>query len=309
MATAIVVGAALLGCALLVLADRLLLSPRALLVVEDVVTAPGRPIMLRASVERDIVLFWDPPIADVDVTFHAVETGGRRALGAARTDARGIATLAIPPFDAPARLLGVATLTASHPAFDAPFIVEALAPDRDVFVVDIDRTLAAVGPIMAALKDNAKIAPLAGAADGLRALAARYATILLTARDHIFRGKTLDWLRDNRFPDMPLLMRRGRRYWQQTPEDHKRERLAELASVVRLAAGVGDLPADALVYRERGMRSYLIGRATSDGAVTVRDWKSLLDDLTKAGLLPSASAAAPPPPPAAPSQSGTPDTE
>jgi len=308
MGTALVIASALAGVALLVLADRFLLAPRALLTAEDVVTSTGRPVTLVATVERDLLAFWDPPIAGAEVTFHAVDDAGRRTLGTARTNATGTATLALPAFDAPARLRGVATLAGPLPAFEAPFVVDALAPDRDVFVIDIDRTIARVGPLQQALRDNAKIRPMTGAADAIRALAPRYATVLLTARDHIFRAKTLEWLRDNGFPETPLLMRRGKRYWQQKAEPHKRERLQELSGGVRLAVGVGDLPADARVYREHGMRAFIIGGATSDGAKTVRDWKAILDDLSAAPPAPPSSASPPPPPTTAPSQSGTPGT-
>ncbi len=281
--TWIVLGSALALCLALILAERLLLTPRAILTVEDVVTSPGRPVRLRAHVERDILPFWDPPVAGVDVLFGTA--------GAAKTDASGNAELVLPAADAPGRARHEVSIRGRLPADPAPLVVDILAPDAPVFVIDIDGTVARCSAYGQAVRENRKIRAIAGAADGVKALARRFAVVFLTARDHTFRAKTLEWLRDNGFPEAPVLLRRLR-YFKQSAEAHKRARLSELAPDVRLAAGVGDLRADAAVYKERGMRAYVLGRAAAEGAVTVADWPALLAEVERAA---TASSSAPPP--------------
>ncbi|MBI2933064.1 MAG: hypothetical protein HYY16_15580 [Planctomycetes bacterium] len=274
----IVIGVVLLISLLLLLADRLVLTPRARLTVDDVVTKAGQPIRLRALVERDILPFLDPPLPAKEVVFHLVESSGRRAVGSARTNANGIAEIARPPAESHGRSRYVATLQDSLKADDAELIVDVLSPETPVLVIDIDRTIADASSIGQALRENRRIRAVAGAPEALRTLASRFALVFLTARDHVFRAKTIEWLQSNGFPEAPVLLR-GKRYWRQKAEDYKRERLAQMAAHVTLTAGVGDLPADARVYRERSMRAYLIGRAKADGAITLHDWNAILEDL------------------------------
>jgi hypothetical protein len=270
--TWIVLGTCLAGCLLLVLAERLLLNPRALVTVEDAITAVGKPIVLRVQVERDILPFWDPPLPGVEVTFAGA--------GTAKTGADGRAELVLPAADAPGHRRYATTIAGPLAPEPADLLVDVVAADMPVVVIDIDLTVANATPLGQAMKENRQIRPIAGAVEGVKALAARFAVVFLTARDHVFRFRTIEWLQENGFPDAPVLLRR-RRIWRQSAADHKRERLGELVPVVRLAVGIGDLAADAAVYRERGMRAYILGRATADGAVTVRDWRALLEDLDK----------------------------
>jgi hypothetical protein len=274
--TFLVFGAVLAACALLVLVDRFVLSPSALVTPEDVVAPEGRPLTLQATVERDILPLWDPPLAGVDVTFRSEG----RILGVARTDERGVARLTLPAPAGPGRMRVVADIAGPLAAPEAPFLVDTLPPDREVAVVDIDGTVADVHPRWQGLRDNRKIHPLAGAVESVRALSERFAVVFLTARDHIFRAKTRDWLREHGFPDAPVLMRRGKRYWNQSSESHKRERLSELAVPLRI--GVGDAPGDAAAYAGSGMRAYLLGGARFAGAFSVQGWREIMDDLAKA---------------------------
>lgn len=266
--TLLIIASVAAVCVLLVVAERLLLSPRALVTPEDVITAPGLPISVRVLVERRILPFWDPPLRDAEVVLEG-ETGR----SSARTNARGVAEFGLPAAEA-GRHRYVARLAAPIEGDPAPLLVEVVPPDRPVLVADIDGTLANVHQVVHAFRDNAAIRPHEGAAATLTALQTRYSILYLTARDHIFRAKTLDWLRANGFPEAPVLVRR-RRFWSQSAARHKRERLAELASRVPLAAGIGDLPADIAVYRERQMKAFLIGRRTAEGAVRIESWREL----------------------------------
>src|SRR5262245_56212922 len=82
------------GIVAVMLAERLLLTPRRLLTPEDAVGTPGQPVTLRAWVERDLFFLVDPPVAGVAVRFRI----GDREL-ASTTDAQGKAeaVLASPP--------------------------------------------------------------------------------------------------------------------------------------------------------------------------------------------------------------------
>ncbi len=276
----LVMGAALAVCLLLVLADRLMLAPTVLVSVEDVVTTPGKPISLRACAEREILPFCDPLLAGVGLKLHVIEAGVRREIASAVTGADGLAHFPLGATGAPARARYVVTVAPPHRGLDAPIVVDVIEPDARVFVIDIDGTIARTSAFMQAVRENARIRPLKDAPDCVQRLARTFVIVYLTARDHIFRAKTLEWLIVKGFPEAPLLLRR-KRFWTQKAVDHKRERLAEMAAQVKLTAGVGDLATDALVYKERGMRAYIIGRGTIDGATTARDWSALLEAVSK----------------------------
>src|SRR5262245_47582730 len=90
-AWAVLLAVAATGLALL-LAERRFLSPRRLLTPEDVAASPGRPVRLRAWVERDLFPLWDPPLAGAEVRFTV-----DGVVRAATTDVEGKAELAIDP--------------------------------------------------------------------------------------------------------------------------------------------------------------------------------------------------------------------
>jgi hypothetical protein len=124
------------------------------------------------------------------------------------------------------------------------------------------------------------VRPLPGAREALVSLSSRFEILYLTARDHVFRTKTRAWLRENRFPEAPIYLRRGTRFWTCRSGRHKRGRLGELRPAFpRIAAGVGDARSDLTAYASHGIPAIQIGpkalRGLPEGAVWARDWAEI----------------------------------
>jgi len=259
--------AAAAAAGLVVLAERLWLTPEDQLTAEDACALPGGRVRLTARLQRYLLRFVDPPVPDARIEFHDGET----LLGSATTDARGFASIEI---DAGAP--GLRRFRIVSPRAKQDLMVAVLPADAPILVLDLDHTVADVSPVRFALAENRKVRPLPGAVEAIQALKGLYSIVYLTARDHSFLSKTRDWLRLTGLPDGPVLIRR-RRFWWLTPFAHKLERLAELTKTHRPVAGVGDLPTDMEAYRRNGMTAYRMDPSglvpASEGVIRVRSWR------------------------------------
>jgi hypothetical protein len=153
-----------------------------------------------------------------------------------------------------------------------------------VLVTDIDHTIADVSPFGFIVKANGVVRTMPGARDALTELARRMSIVYLSARDHIFVPKTRGWLQMNGFPEGPLYLRAGTRFWSCRSGRHKLGRLAALrAGWKDIRAGVGDVPSDLRAYAAHGIPPILIGPRTlaglPDGAVWARSWSEILERL------------------------------
>ena len=265
---------ALLLVALIVLVERLLISPEDQLSAEDLLALPGSRIRLVARVERYVIRYVDPAVRGATVEFFDGET----RLGSSITDTRGFAVL-----ETDSGPIGRRRFRVKTPRAEEALVVDVLPADAPILAVDIDHTLADISTLRFAFTTNHKTRPLPDAVDILRRLAKRFSIVYLTARDHSFLGKTRDWLRLQGLPDGPVMCRR-RRFWSQRSYSHKLERLSELKRTHRLAAGVGDLPTDAKAYLASGMAAYLMDPGAQlpeiEGAVRVRGWREFEERLS-----------------------------
>lgn len=243
----------------------ILITPRDLLLPE------GREAALAVEVEISWAPFLDPARVGAEVE---VEGHGRAATGD-----DGLAHVPLHPLSEGSHLLRVRCGRA-----EAEALVQVAPATSEVLITDIDHTIADVSPAGFILKPNRWVRPLPGARDALAELAGRHRVVYLTARDHVYRGKTRAWLRSNGFPEGPLYPRAGTRFWSCRSKRHKLARLGELrASWTRIRAGVGDLPSDAEAYAAHAIPPILIApRRPSrlpDGAVWVRSWPEILEKL------------------------------
>jgi hypothetical protein len=130
------------------------------------------------------------------------------------------------------------------------------------------------------------VRPLLGSREALDELSQSMQILYLTARDHIFSRKTKLWLRAAEFPEAPVYLRKGTRFWSASPQEHKIERLKEVrARFPNIRWGVGDKPGDVAAYIAHGIRPILIAPARPLGVTEdvpcLADWKAILEMIRK----------------------------
>lgn len=241
----------------------LLITPRDLLVPSD------EPAVLEVEVERQYGPFWDPPAAGARIR---VDNHGEAVAGP-----DGVARI---PLGVLAPGTHIVRVRDGRRVVEA--VVRSVPPDATVFITDIDHTIADVSTAGFILLPNRWVRPLPGAREALAALSTRMEVVYLSARDHIFLGKTRGWLRMNGFPEAPLYLRRNTRVWSVRSQDHKIARLQELRTRFRnIRAGVGDLPGDVHAYAAHKIPAVIISPRQHTGlpedAVRVSDWKAILE--------------------------------
>ena len=240
--------------------------PKTLITPRDLLVPALEPFTVEVEVERRIAPFWDPPAAGIQVEVEGVGRGSTGADGVARIPADALRA-------------GTRTPIARAGAVSAPFLVRAVPTDAPLFVVDLDHTIADVSPAGFIFKAVEKVAPLPGARDALVRISSRLTLLYLTARDHIFTGKTRDWLRLNGFPEAPIYLRRVR-FWSQRPKAHKLACLAGLKDrFTNLAWGIGDLRGDVEAYAAHGLRPILFStrppQRLPEGTSVVGTWEDV----------------------------------
>lgn len=259
-----------------------LLARRAILTLEDALANPGASMELRAWVERKLFLFVDPNVEGATVEFHT-DAG---LLGTAVTDLDGIARWVardLPP--GLHRIRAKLAAGSKHHAPEAEARIGVFRPDAPVIITDIDHTVADVSPLGFITKPNSIVRPMPGAPEALREIAASMQVLYLSARDHIFVGKTRAWLRANGFPEGVLVLRRLR-FTQATPLEHKLRRLEEIVTRLKnVRFGVGDLPTDVQAYQARGIRPILLSARplpeVSADVPRAASWAEILDIVRK----------------------------
>jgi hypothetical protein len=235
---------------------------RCVINVRDALVLPGQTARLRARIQRAFPLFPTWPVRGAAV---GVEPGYR-----AVTDAAGWIDLEVRP--------GRYTVCADG-ANPTTAVLEAVPPERELFVTDIDRTLSDASSLAALLWPNEWIRPLPGAAAVMQRLKDRFQIVYLTARNFRFAAKTKAWLAGAGFPTAPVLMREPL-WWRLSSARYKRDAMAELAARFKsIRFGAGDRAGDARAYARAGARPFLIGassgRRVPDGTVSVRSWEEL----------------------------------
>src|SRR5262245_21755523 len=151
-----------LALALLVMVvERLVVAPEDQLTAEDALALPHGRVRLVARLERYLLRFVDPALRGATVEFFE----GEKRLGAATTDSEGFATLEIDAGPVGLRRFRVAT-----PRADEALVVNVLAPETPVLVLDLDHTVADVSTMRFAFTPNRNVRPLSDAVDVVRRL-------------------------------------------------------------------------------------------------------------------------------------------
>lgn len=239
----------------------------------DLLLPAGEAATLQVEVERRWLTFVDPPIADAEVELEGV--------GRARTGPDGIASFALGAL-APGTHHYKIRMNRKPPEA----MVRVVERETPIIVVDIDHTIADVSPQGFIFKKVQNVRPLLGSREALEELSKSMQIVYLTARDHIFTRKTKLWLRAAEFPEAPVYLRKGTRFWNASPQEHKIERLKELRGrFPDIRWGVGDKPGDVAAYRAHGIRPILIGPSRPLGITEdvpcLPDWKAILELIRK----------------------------
>lgn len=235
----------------------------------DLLVPAGEPVTLEVEVEHRWATFIDPPIAGVEVDVAGV--------GRQKTAANGIATFPLGVLPE-----GSHRYVVSADRKTPEVLVRVIRREMPVVVVDIDHTIADVSPQGFILRRVKNVRTLPGSREALNVLAKLYQIVYLTARDHIFTRKTKLWLRLKGFPEAPVYLRKGTRFWSASPREHKLERLKELrAHFSNIPWGVGDKPGDVAAYAAHGIKPILIAHGRPAEVATevpcFSDWRTILD--------------------------------
>lgn len=239
----------------------LLLTPR------DLLLPAGAEAALEVEVETRWAPFVDPARPGVLVEVDGHDRGV--------TGPDGVARIPLKPLPEGFHRLRVR----AGPA-EAEAVVRVAPAGWPVLVTDIDHTIADVSPFGFIVKANGVVRTLPGARDALADLSRRLLIVYLSARDHIFVPKTRGWLQMNGFPEGPLYLRAGTRFWTCRSGPHKVGRLAGLrARWTDIRAGVGDVASDMRAYAAHGIPPVLIGPRKLDGLPEgtrwARDWAEI----------------------------------
>lgn len=235
----------------------------------DLLLPAGEAAALEVEVERRWLTFIDPPLADAEVEIEG--------LGRARTGPNGIASFPLGVL-APGTHRFKVVMNRKPPEA----IVRVIDRATPVLIVDIDQTIADVTPQGFIFRKVQNVKPMLGSREALEELSKSMQILYLTARDHIFTRKTKLWLRAAEFPEAPVYLRRGTRFWSASPQAHKVERLKEVRSrFPNIPWGVGDKPGDAAAYFAHGIRPVLLAKerpiGVTENVPCLPDWKAILD--------------------------------
>jgi hypothetical protein len=239
----------------------------------DLLLPAGATATLEIEVEHRWGLFIDPPLQGVEVE---VQGAGR-----ARTGPGGIAS--VPLGVLPEGLHRFLVKAGRRPVEALVRIVEPRTP---LIIVDIDQTIADVTPQGFIFRKVQNVRPIRGSREALAELSLSMQILYLTARDHIFTRKTKLWLRCAEFPEAPVYLRKGTRFWSASPQEHKIERLKELRQLFpNIRWGVGDRPGDAAAYGAHAIQPILLAPHRPPGVspevLCLPTWKEILEIVRK----------------------------
>jgi hypothetical protein len=239
----------------------------------DLLLPSGEPATLEVEIERRWMTFIDPPVADAEVEIDGI--------GRARTNSNGIAS-----FDLGKLPVGTHRFQIKTSRKPPEALVRIVERETPILIVDIDKTIADVTPTGFIFKKVQNVRPMLGSREALDELSKSMQILYLTARDHIFTRKTKLWLRAAEFPEAPVYLRKGTRFYSASPQDHKIERLKEVRGrFPNIRWGVGDKPGDAMAYTAHGIRPILLAKARPLGVTAevpvLADWHAILDHIKK----------------------------
>jgi len=212
-----------------------------------------------------------------------------KVAGSMRTDAAGRAGIKFTPPAVGDYVFTVRLANDSkNVALEAKLTLCVRKKEQEFLVTDIDNTISDAGNATVFLTDAKNVKPMQDAPEVLRNLSRKYTIIYVTAREHMLRAKTKEWLEANGFPAGPVFFS-GTVQDTIHPEKYKAEILARLkAEWPNMAAGAGDQPSDAKAYLANSMKAYIFrkpGKSEEDekedraefpaGTIFFTSWKEL----------------------------------
>jgi hypothetical protein len=235
---------------------------------DDVILSPGGEARLVAAV-HDGPFGIRQSFGDVGVRFYA----GEEEVAADRTNRRGLAEAecawaAAAVYEARASVAGRDLRGVGR--------VFRWDPQRVCIAVDIDETIATT-PVKVLLHGSGvdTSQPIPRSVAVLQELARDYQLVYVTVRSRFLLEKTRTWLREQGFPDGPVVVARSIRELFRA-ESYKQRQIEALRAVwPNLLVGIGDRPSDAAAYDENGMLALALTDAYEHfGPRTVmfRDW-------------------------------------
>jgi hypothetical protein len=239
----------------------------------DLLLPAGEPATLEVEVEHRVLTFIDPAISGLEIELEGI--------GRARTGPNGIASFSLGTLPVGTHRFRVKTGRRPPEA-----IVRVIEPGTPVIIVDVDHTIADVSPQGFIFRKVQNVRPVLGSREALEELSKSMQILYLTARDHIFTRKTKLWLRAAEFPEAPVYLRKGTRFWSASPQAHKIERLKGVrARFPNIRWGVGDKPGDVAAYIAHGIPPILLSPSrplgVTEDVLCVPDWKAILDLIRK----------------------------
>lgn len=159
-------------------------------------------------------------------------------------------------------------------------------PNRIAIAVDIDGTISKTDfeTLLFEDQDN-ESRPVKGARMALNKIAEDYNILYVTARPRFLMQKTHSWLRENQFPDGPVIAASGYREWMSQTR-YKTRALTEVRDGwPNLRIGIGDTSMDAKAYDASKMLCIILssdpGKVVSQRSVVVKDWTGVADFFQK----------------------------
>lgn len=222
-----------------------------LFMVADALALPNETVELRARLQGGQFLR-----AQAGLVVRFYRDG--KLFKAAQTDENGVAAVSFTPTQPGDHWFGAevadAGLSDRAPA-PQKLLIACRAAEAPMAVVDMDKTVVALGFHMVLIGDPA---PMAGSARVLRRLAATRTIVYLTHRPDYFGPKSKKWLRDKKYPAGPVLLSTVSGFLKGSGK-YKTEMLRRLQGrFKKIEVGIGDKVSDAAAYHENGLKSFLI---------------------------------------------------
>ncbi len=249
---------------------------RPVLSVDDAVMF-GDTLRLVAFVEREPMLGFRSSVKDCDVRFYV----DGREIGEDDTNADGRASV---KYDGPtdAETFEARAVLAGR-KLRAAGSIHRWDEDRTIVAVDIDDTIAETEYTELIFEDADDSDPVHDSQETLRHIANDYHIVYVTARPRFLLDKTLDWLKEKKYPAGPVITVRGLRQMLR-PGKSKRAVLHELRKRwSNLSIGIGNNAGDAYAYGANKMLCLIIPSADEDDddfgrhAVLLRDWDAVAE--------------------------------
>src|SRR3989339_96474 len=240
------------------------------LVAYDLITVPGEKVIFRAKLEKNI-LFLRPDIKNEKIFFYI----NNKSIGESITNNEGFAFLPYTINKSGIFELNVKLSTASgYISNSISAKVFCSYKKRPAIIVDIDHTVADVSWFGYVTKPNKDVLPLKNAPEVLQKLSQKYDIVFVTKREEVFLWKTENWLKMNKFPDVPVF------FWDLgdyplSSAKYKTERIKKLKQIWdNISIGIGDRDTDTEAYLANNMKVIKIGKEEKviPNVTYVSDW-------------------------------------